>query len=303
MKIYYTGASAHLASQTNPLKSLGGFVSSTEVINDGLDTLFSAISSNMMLKGSKESRLIALLNNSGASVTVSVYYRNPSAEPISFLRMALIQPTLNNCSNPYFDKLTDDSSQAQGFFVDNRGEDNQLQFSLAANSYIGLWIERRISKNKSLELLDCDYMYDKYQKVNKVQSSIITLNSVPAGNSYFFLYTQQGSYCVWYKRDGVTPTIPTIAGYENITIPITATPTLQDVITSTQSQLNDILYERGEIELVDATSSTLTITQTAFGVVATPTIGSIGFPMTVVNDIGFSTENELIESLDVIISY
>jgi len=67
MMIYLTGAGASLARttsnpQSDPVQSLGGYVSSTPVPNDALNSLFDLLSSYTLEKKQKETIAVALIN-------------------------------------------------------------------------------------------------------------------------------------------------------------------------------------------------------------------------------------------------
>ena len=66
MKLYYTTLEKSMAEQQNPSKSLGGYQSSSEVLNDVMGNLFSDISLNMMKDGKSTFRAIVLVNDSDA---------------------------------------------------------------------------------------------------------------------------------------------------------------------------------------------------------------------------------------------
>lgn len=74
MILYLTGASNSLMKstdnpQTDPSKSLGGFISSTPVPNGSLDALFDLISSYTLEKRQKETIAVALVNRLSVPVT------------------------------------------------------------------------------------------------------------------------------------------------------------------------------------------------------------------------------------------
>ena len=68
MKLYYTTLEKSMAEQQNPSKSLGGYQSSSEVLNDVMGNLFSDISLNMMKDGKSTFRAIVLMNDSDAEL-------------------------------------------------------------------------------------------------------------------------------------------------------------------------------------------------------------------------------------------
>lgn len=298
MKLLYTGADKFLAAQPNSLESLGGFISSSQVENGAIDTIFSPISQNAMQAGSSEIRVLAILNDSGADKTISIHYNNLSAEPVSYLKMALVSPASDNCGNKSLEKLASPSSiPVAGNFVDNRSDLNKLTFDLTNGSYMGLFIQRIVSKKLGSSQLTCDALYSKFISTNSKQVSAITFNTVPEPGDSFYFYTKAGRYLIGYT-DGTTYAVPQDS-YERINVLIGISETVDTIAQKTLVQLSDILEERGELDSITRVDNVLTITQSEYGLINVPT----GTFINSVDTLGSTSEIDSIENIELVIEY
>ena len=117
MMIYLTGANTSLAksseaAQTDPAKSLGGYISSTPVPNGELNVLFDLISSFTLEKKKKETIALALVNKLDQAVnnvTLKVVVGN---ENLATFRVAAVKPdsslAIEHIANRYAEPLAAD---------------------------------------------------------------------------------------------------------------------------------------------------------------------------------------------------
>ena len=117
MMIYLTGANTSLvksseAAQTDPAKSLGGYISSTLVPNGELNALFDLISSHTLEKKKKETIALALVNKLDKAVnnvTLKVVVGN---ENLATFRVAAVKPdsslAMEHIANRYAEPLAAD---------------------------------------------------------------------------------------------------------------------------------------------------------------------------------------------------
>lgn len=117
MMIYLTGANTSLAksseaAQTDPAKSLGGYISSTPVPNGELNVLFDLISSFTLEKKKKETIALALVNKLDQAVnnvTLKVVVGN---ENLATFRVAAVKPdsslAMEHIANRYAEPLAAD---------------------------------------------------------------------------------------------------------------------------------------------------------------------------------------------------
>lgn len=117
MMIYLTGANTSLskssdAAQTDPAKSLGGYISSTPVPNGELNVLFDLISSFTLEKKKKETIALALVNkldHAVNNVTLKVVVGN---ENLATFRVAAVKPdsslAMEHIANRYAEPLAAD---------------------------------------------------------------------------------------------------------------------------------------------------------------------------------------------------
>ena len=76
MIFYYTGSEFYNAVQNNVEKSIGGYLSSSQVPNQSLNNVFSDISKISKEQGLVETKAIVLKNTTGTDVTNVNLYQN-----------------------------------------------------------------------------------------------------------------------------------------------------------------------------------------------------------------------------------
>lgn len=161
MRFYYTGAKTYLGVQTNPLTSLGGFISSSPIPNNQLANLFGEISLLTINENLTENRAIVLKNELGANKSgLRLYYIYPK-KAVTKLKIAAIAPTENGCdefsleslpnqrSSPYYATFYEaNASYAEGDMIitvaGSKGdkiqirEDNDESASFSADQVIAI---------------------------------------------------------------------------------------------------------------------------------------------------------------------
>jgi hypothetical protein len=153
MQILYTGTPTPAGQQTDPLKSLGGFVSSTPIPNGSMNAIFPPISRDHIKKRTTDVRLIVLKNETGSAITgITVY--STRGDYSSYL-MAAVTPGHNtklNCDE-YELIVNGHSLPYQAVLTSCEGSDNAIAIaSLAAGASIGLWIQRVVDISEFNEL-------------------------------------------------------------------------------------------------------------------------------------------------------
>lgn len=108
MRFFYTGADKYLMEQTSPNKSLGGFISKSQIPNDQLYSIFSGISLLSIENDRKEYKCISLKNTLGetkSNVKITVAYPWPISSKIYIGKE---EPTFDeNCDDYYFESIED----------------------------------------------------------------------------------------------------------------------------------------------------------------------------------------------------
>ena len=244
--------------------------------------------------------------NSGSTVpAATLWYENLSVDPITNIRMAIVEVALDDCGDYYIEQIQNDqASPVSASFSDNRTQANALTLpSMDDGTFVGIWIERTVNTNAVKKAMACDNLYAKHiaeplPEIMTVQTVADTAGSL--NNTYWFLNTRNGAFYVWYNVDG-TGTDPAIAGREGIRVNISAGDTADTVAANTNSQLNTLLDPRGEVtSSVD--TDTLTITMGENGPVQDSTVETSGFTIAVTQE-GVINTLELIEDIDIFINY
>lgn len=145
MKILYTNAQEPLGDQRDPLISLGGYVSSTPVPNDLAGNLFSDISEIASQEISRETKAIALLNNTGSEISsLSAWIE---FDDISYVDVEIAFAAINqNGGAPFMERIA--NLKASPFSADfQEASENDkliLMDPIQDGEYVGLWIRRTV---------------------------------------------------------------------------------------------------------------------------------------------------------------
>lgn len=154
MQLYYTTTTGYNAIQTTPSRSLGGFKSSTLVINDDFSNLFDDVSIMTVRNARPEYRAIILRNelvNPVRKVKVSV--RNAAG---SICRYKMAVEYLATADKYGTKKMSNvQSAQSRPFsvqFVDmSDGSTLDIAESLNSGQEVGIWICRELDKTRAKE--------------------------------------------------------------------------------------------------------------------------------------------------------
>lgn len=300
MKLYYTGASDFLKSQNNPLQSLGGYISNSAMANGGIGGLFGSISQKSLRNGTNEFRAVALKNETSVVKTVTLFYNNVSKNPVSSLKMGLVMPATDTCDGLYVEEIASIYNKPiSGKFIDNRGEVNALKFTIDPGQYIGVWVERSINRFKGNQMLSCENMLAQFDTVDTSQQFDVQITDNNVIGTYWTFNTVDSRLYVWYD-DNAAPNTVNVEDREGIRVGIDQGDTIGTVVDKTISALQSTIEARGEI-LVTKNTSTINVEQTQAGKVQQPTIATA--PVTISQTQGDSSDEELIESLEVTIDY
>lgn len=155
IKILYTGAPAFLAPQLDSLKSLGGFISSSEVPNDFLNNVFGGLSQMTIQQNKAEIRVIALQNKTGAAISgVSVHFvypvddatPTPNKTNLAEFLIGYKSPTANDCGDLSTEQIANIYASPYSVpLVSAEGLGNALSLpNLDIDQYVVLYIKRKI---------------------------------------------------------------------------------------------------------------------------------------------------------------
>lgn len=152
MKLYYTTTEKSMAEQQNPSKSLGGYQSSSEVLNDVMGNLFSDISLNMMKDGKSTFRAIVLVNDSDAELkNVTLWFSNGSDNkeaPVQGLFfIGAVEMYKNEKDEWITSSIPNESSRPYSISFSEAIEEYPVTIGdLPSDAHVCLWIERKIDK-------------------------------------------------------------------------------------------------------------------------------------------------------------
>lgn len=156
MKLFYTGANTFNAEQKVSKLSLGGYVSSSVVPNNFMNSLFSSVSEFAKQTLSSEAILIALKNDDiDLASNIEIDFDADWDNIISEFQVAFVASSIDNCNNVFFDKI-DHASALPYLDLDNITSTNN-SFSLPdmePGTYLGIWLIRKLNKDK-IKALTC----------------------------------------------------------------------------------------------------------------------------------------------------
>lgn len=153
MQLYYTVSSGYDSIQNKPSLSIGGYKSSSIVINDDYSNIFDEIS--MRSVNINRPQYIALiLKNTTNSVAnnLKVWMVSPiTAQGI--ITLAAVKPLIDQDGNPYIERVATTFSKPMGVNFTSPTVDSPALIvdSMAAGDEIGIWLCRSIDKNVAME--------------------------------------------------------------------------------------------------------------------------------------------------------
>lgn len=165
LKLYYTGAIKFDQSQTEPIKSLGGFISSTEVPNGLLGNLFGDLSRFTVMQGKAEIRVFAIKNTAvvtKANLKCWFTYPNNGSSDTNDCEydVGFAVPTVDDCGDLQTEAIS--SIYATPYTTLNSGkvgEVNALAIgNLDAGDYLCIFVRRKIKASAQQPMSDADLL-------------------------------------------------------------------------------------------------------------------------------------------------
>src|SRR5579872_2493539 len=150
MQLFYTGASTYQAIQNDPYQSLGGYISSSPVLNNALNNIFGDVSGRAVQKKQIETRGLILRNTLGVDCTdVVIGYELPSQNsPNILLEIAFV--SLSGVTPMSMEKINNREGSPIFATFENANiiapnVDNSIDIgSLANDAVIGIWLRLTI---------------------------------------------------------------------------------------------------------------------------------------------------------------
>jgi hypothetical protein len=161
MRLFYTGASEDGATQTEPIKSIGGFVSGSKVPSGLEGSIFANPSQSEIRSGGVNYILLSLKNTTGVNlVGVKIYYEQAD-DALYLIEMGLISPALNSCGDSIYELESNNRAEPlEVTFTDAKGTGLAISIpTLAADEHIGVWIKRTINPDAADAYLSCANLY------------------------------------------------------------------------------------------------------------------------------------------------
>jgi len=185
MKLLYTGASKFEQSQTDPVKSLGGLISSTEIQDETLGSIWGSISKYTIwnLSGKSEYCCIAIKNDGGTTLTGFKAFFDPTddsdslSDLIAEFEIGYEVPVVDpDCGDLSVSQTTSPYAKPYNIvFVSAELEENALDLpDLEAGDYLTVWVKRTVksiakdplSSDDYLAILNDELVLDVIEQIN-----------------------------------------------------------------------------------------------------------------------------------------
>lgn len=149
LKLYYTTTTGEDELQSRFDKSLGGYKSSSLVLNDDFDNFFGDISNYTIQNYEKSNYIGIIMKNEGTDKTdINVWFEYPE-DSYSIIEIAAVDLATDSDGFKYMENIpTISSSPIYADFYEAEGETNKVNIGdLLANDMIGIWLKRTIDKS------------------------------------------------------------------------------------------------------------------------------------------------------------
>lgn len=162
MKLLYTNSSEPDGVQSIASLSTGGFVSSSPIPNSVLNELFGEVSLNKDYN--TKYRLIAIKNTFNNAIDNLQLKFFLNEDIISKIQVALVEPSIDDCGNPIFERLANQYSKPMtGEFNDIEDGLVILGGSIESGAVLGLWISRQLDKELS-KSKTCEELGEEFEE-------------------------------------------------------------------------------------------------------------------------------------------
>jgi hypothetical protein len=166
LKLYYTGAVKFNKPQFDPSKSIGGYISSSEVSNGMLSNLFGEVSNFTVRQNKPETRVIAVKNASGATKTgIKVFFTYPQVDGqddnVCDFEIGYISPEVDNCGDLKTEQLNSiyANPYSVAFQAGRVGLVNAIDLpNMDVNQYITIWIRRKLKASLQNPMSNADLL-------------------------------------------------------------------------------------------------------------------------------------------------
>lgn len=145
MKFYYTTSAGTDVIQSKQVLSLGGFKSSSSILNDEFDNLFGELTAMTISNDKDEYMALMLVNETGVDlVNVQIWLNHPETS-YSLIEVAGVIPTINADGEYYFERIPTKNSRPFYAEFETADVDNKYFIGeLDANGHLGVWFKRSL---------------------------------------------------------------------------------------------------------------------------------------------------------------
>lgn len=159
MTLYYTTSAGYEEAQLEVASSLGGYRSSTTVINNDFDNIFGEISIYTIREARDEYIAVILRNTTGSDATgVEAWFESPDT-PQGTMQIAAVRTTTDAEGDPIMERVRTKFTQPfTGNFVTTSASNRLSIGNVADDEEIGIWFKRSISRT------NIDSVSDVYER-------------------------------------------------------------------------------------------------------------------------------------------
>lgn len=167
--LLYTGAIQNEAIQQDASKSLGGWVSSSQIQNNVIHNLFSKIDYNQVKNDLKPIRVVAFKNTTGSIITSLKVWIEHEATAFATYKIGLVLNSIETtCNHPYFEQIQ--NQYAEPFYcqlLNCETELNAIELTnIPIDQFVGIFVQRNLIAINNEDLTGatktCENYSDEY---------------------------------------------------------------------------------------------------------------------------------------------
>lgn len=186
--LFYTGAVQNGAIQEDPSKSLGGWISSSQIQNNVFDNLFGKIDYNQVKNDLKPIRVIAFHNSSTTPIAKLRVWVEHESTSFATYKIGLVLNSIDpTCNLPYFEQIRNQFGEP--FYCELKDVENEVNSvfidNVPAGQYVGIFVQRNLIDVNNPDMggakKSCDDFYDEFQSKKDpsyIESETIDIDSI-----------------------------------------------------------------------------------------------------------------------------
>lgn len=166
MKLYYTNPDGAGVSQSDPDKSLGGYISTTQLPSDLFGNLFSTISQYGINNDLRETKALMLQNDTGNTATsITLHFDNNSVDNFTAIEMAVVSISTDGNGDAFIENIINMRAiPAAATFSANEGIGSAIAIpDMDDGNIVGIWVKRTLDQSAIATANACEKLFTDYE--------------------------------------------------------------------------------------------------------------------------------------------